>query len=110
MRMPKKISRKGFLKLLAVAPAVLLPTAVMAQEGYSAWLQIEDTAPFMPDGLYAAGLEFGYEGIDGVLKKTSNSFAKLHYVRDGIEYKEYYNYGAWVEGDNGPMFIAMDLL
>ena len=73
-------------------------------------MQIGDTAPFQPDGLYAAGLEFGFESVDGVLKKSSNSFVRLHYVRDDVERLEFYRYGMWVEGDNGPMFVVFEWL
>ena len=111
--MPEKMTRKQFLKTLAVFPAVLAARPVLVQESTNAnfvmEIQVAGNAPFVPDAVYSVGNEFGWIGEGETLKKTTNAFAFVHYVLHGIEYKKYYRYGTWVPGDV-PRFVVMELL
>lgn len=129
-KMKKQFSRRDFIKLtaamvpLAVVPSIsgglciegkdTLPVLTQAP-GFRVELQIEDTAPFMPDGFYGGIIILGLKSveIDGrkLMEKQPNSFAQLHYVHDDVEYLEFYHYGAWVLGESGlPRFVVAELL
>jgi len=67
---------------------------------------LEPSEPFVPEGLYAAGMLFGHTIKDGVMTKSESSYARLHYVYDEVEILEFYRHGTWSEG----RFIVFDKL
>ena len=98
--MPKRMSRKGFLKLFAFIPVAFAMPKVQEMSGFPVEIQIEDTRYFRPDGFY------------GACPDPDNDWIfRLHYVRDDVEHLEFYRYGVWVVGDSGlPRVVVMDLL
>jgi hypothetical protein len=69
-------------------------------------IMIDNKEPFIPDKIISAGVEYGSIEITQPEDKIrrfipSTSYAKIHYIKDGLEYRLFYSIGKWTTSESG---------